>query len=190
MGFKAHEIHLRIKAIGEGAHPVAVHEMTFHLSVPESVQIDPRCDDFVINVVGGETRVRLVGEECRYRASRRSANRVAGVVGTQRQSFVDPVSARDVPATYIDCGLEKGGVDDYVVQIAPIFGIDLQSSPDILAVELVGPDCLRIRRVRKGLGADCRVSKRPFAGSMFVPARRPNEQSTQRSTPAQIAAIL
>src|SRR5579864_4117618 len=99
--------------------------MTFDLYVPEPVQINPRRDDFVINVVGGESSVRLVGKQSRNQASRLSGDRVAGVVGTQRKLFANSVRARDIPATYIDCGLEGGGVNDYVIQKAPIFGLQL-----------------------------------------------------------------
>src|SRR3979411_1549471 len=51
---------LRIKAIGVGVDPIAIHEMSLELHVPEFLQVNPRANDFVVNVVPRQTAVAFV----------------------------------------------------------------------------------------------------------------------------------
>src|SRR5450755_2872878 len=51
VGFEALRVHFWIKPVWERAESVTIHEVTLHLHVPKSFQVNSRRQDFVINVI-------------------------------------------------------------------------------------------------------------------------------------------
>src|SRR5271157_1498095 len=81
VGLKALGVYFWIKSVRKCAGPIAVHEVPFHFHVPEFFQIDPRRDDFVVDVIGGQAGVSLDRGINSFRASGYAGYRIAGVVG-------------------------------------------------------------------------------------------------------------
>ena len=191
VGLKTQGVHLRVEAVRVGAAPIAVHEMTLHLHIPEFIYIEPRRDDFVVNVIGGQTRVGFVRGNGRKGASKDTGDRVAGVIGAKGQPLRNPVGSGGVPAAYIGYILEGEGLDDLIAQIAAILRIDPQFPQGVLALELVGPVRLRTLGVRNqsGAGVDG-IAECPFAVYVLIHSGRSDQQPPQGSIPAEVGAIL
>ena len=113
--------------------------MTLNLRVPESREVNPPSDDFVIDVIGRLACVGLIGEQRSERTCTYSGDRITGVVRAQDQPFANAITSRDIPTAYVDGCVQERIVDEYVVEEASILGIELQFSLAILPVKLVRP---------------------------------------------------
>src|SRR5208282_2459411 len=122
--------------------------MAFNLDVPKSFEVEARRDDFVIDVIGRQAGVGMVGKQRRERARGSSGYPIAGIVGADGKPLYDPVPPRDIPSTNIAFGLEDAAVDDVIVDKAAILRIELQFPPGVFAIELVGPVCPRSVGIR------------------------------------------
>src|SRR5208283_1747486 len=52
---------LRIEAVRVRAESIPIHEMTFQFHIPESIEINPYGDDFVVDMIARQAGIGLVG---------------------------------------------------------------------------------------------------------------------------------
>ncbi len=100
---------------------MTVHEVALQLHVPEFVQINPRRDDFVVNVIGRQAGVGLVGNEYGESAPKRSEDRIARVIRAKLEPLHDAVGPGDVPAADIAQDLRCVVVDELIAQVTAVF---------------------------------------------------------------------
>src|SRR6202044_1365486 len=113
-------INLRVKSVRIRAAAIAIHEMTFHLHVPELVDVNPSGDNLVVIVVGRQTGIgcrRIKGCE---RTGYGVRDRVARVIGPDLKPFGDPVSSGDVPAAHIGEAFRSAAEELLVAPVTPI----------------------------------------------------------------------
>src|SRR5712692_10230528 len=99
---------------------MTVHEVAFKLYVPEFFQIDPRRDDFVVDVIVRETGVSGVGNECGQCALKKSGDRVARIISAKLEPIYDTVGPGDVPAADIAQDLRSVAIDELVAHVPAV----------------------------------------------------------------------